>query len=409
MWKKWQRGVTLFSATLCLAGCINNLEQEPSSQKNVGANKVVVQPTENQLSNDNYRAVITDGRYQLGISASADSNLSSAGNIRAFEEGLLRIAKTVFPTNQYFLQEGQLINLDTMTKWTGRESDDNPDGLNPRLPEASNEQREAESNSSSENGENAESSSAESSSGGQVITDANATPIYLAQIMEKDIMVETNDGYSLSGIVIGLAMNSEYQYTDANGVVHRQEISIGEMRERGKAYANTIVGRLRSTEALRSVPISVGIFSQAPNNNVVGGTYILDGVSREGNSVTDWTEHNENRLLLPTTDSNGNSGDQYQGFEDFRNKVTNFFPKLNGVTAEALTINGSLSSLKINIVTQFYDLTEITALTQYVTDVAQSVFPANLDLQITIQSSQGTEAVITSPPGNTQVQAQILK
>ena len=86
----------------------------------------------------------------------------------------------------------------------GRESDDNPEGLNPRLPDDAEQQRKAESTISAQSSESSqeESSSAESSSNDQVITDAAATPIYLAQIMEKDIMVETNDGYSLSGIVI---------------------------------------------------------------------------------------------------------------------------------------------------------------------------------------------------------------
>ncbi|MBF0940988.1 CamS family sex pheromone protein [Abiotrophia sp.] len=411
MKNKWQKGLTLAAVSLTLAGCLNNLEAENTKKPVVGPNQVVVQTTQNQLSSENYRAVISNGRYQLGVASSSDSNLSSAGNIRAFEEGLLRIAKGVFPTNQYFLQEGTLINLETMTRWTGRESDDNPEGLNPRLPDDAEQQRKAESTISAQSSESSqeESSSAESSSNDQVITDAAATPIYLAQIMEKDIMVETNDGYSLSGIVIGLAMNSEYQYTDSNNVVHRQEISIGEMRERGKAYANTIVGRLRATPELRSVPISVAIFSQAPANNVVGGTFVLDGISREGNAVTDWTEHNESRALLPFVGTNQGSNDQYPGFEEFRTKVSDFFPKLNGITAEALNINGSLASLKINIVTQFYDLTEITALTQHVTDVAQNTFPEGLDLQVRIESSEGAEAVITKPAGSNQYQSQILK
>ena len=59
--------------------------------------------------------------------------------------------------------------------------------------------------------------------------------------------------------------------------------------------------------------------------------------------------------------------------------------------------------------TQFYDLTEITALTQHVTDVAQNTFPEGLDLQVRIESSEGTEAVITKPAGSNQYQSQILK
>lgn len=389
-----------------LTGCITDLDQDISKQQSLGAKQVVAQATSNQLSADNYRAVITDGRYQLGATASIDSNLSSSGNIQAFEEGLLRIAKSVFPTSQYFLQEGQLIKLDTMTNWISRESEKNPDGLNPKVAEveSSSSSSEADANVSSDES----SSVVDESANEQVTTNSEATPIYLAQIMEKNIMVETSDGYSLGGIVIGLAMNSEYTYTDENGVVHKQEISLGEMRERGKSYANIIVGRLRSTEELRQIPISVGIFRQAGTKDVVGGTYVLDGISREGNSVTDWTEHNEERVLLPIVNSN-HPIDQYQSFYDFRTQVMNFFPKLNGISAEAHVINGSLATMNINIVTQFYSLTEITALTQYVNDVAQRVFPDSLEIQVKIESSAGVEAYVSSPANDATYQSQIFK
>ena len=89
MKNKWQKGLTLAAVSLTLAGCLNNLEAENTKKPVVGPNQVVVQTTQNQLSSENYRAVISNGRYQLGVASSSDSNLSSAGNIRAFEEGLL--------------------------------------------------------------------------------------------------------------------------------------------------------------------------------------------------------------------------------------------------------------------------------------------------------------------------------
>lgn len=406
MKSKWKPIIMVGLSMMTLAGCIKDLDQDISKQQSIGPKQVVAQATENQLSTDNYRAVITDGRYQLGATASIDSNLSSSGNIQAFEEGLLRIAKSVFPTTQYFLQEGQLIKLDTMTNWISRESEKNPDGLNPKVVEADASSTSSESSESSSSDE----STSESSDTGneQVMTNSEATPIYLAQIMEKDIMVETSEGYSLGGIVIGLAMNSEYTYTDANGVVHKQEISLGEMRERGKSYANIIVARLRSTEELRQIPISIGIFRQASSKEVVGGTYVLDGISREGNSVTDWTEHNEERVLLPIVNSN-HSVEQYQSFYDFRTQVMNFFPRLNGISAEAHVINGSLVTMNIDIVTQFYSLTEITALTQYVNDVAQRVFPDSLEIQVKIESSVGVEAYVSSQANEATYQSQIFK
>src|SRR5699024_8483703 len=142
------------------------------------------------------------------------------------------------------------------------------------------------------------------------------------------------------------AMNSTYEYTDADGVIHEQEISVGEMRERGRQFANIIVGRLRNTEELRSVPIVVGIYRTAPSDEVVGGTYVLDAISREGNSVTDWTQNDEYRIALPIIEASCQSV-KYAYFDNVNHESINFFPTLDGISVEALYIYGGVASLNV--------------------------------------------------------------
>lgn len=409
--RKIVKRLSLIPLVLLLTGCLSNLEGLENEQQELGPDEVVVQVTSNQLSNDYYRAVISDNRYQMSASASAYDNLNSSGNIFAFEEGLLRISQDVFPTDQYSLQEGQLIDAETMTSWVSRESEDTPEGLNPALPQSEAEELPEtgeESVDPADDPEGIDETGEEGETSDQVMVDVESTPIYLAQIMEKDIMVETDDGYALGGIMIGLAMNSVYQYTDEDGVVYSQEISLGEMRERGKAYANIIVGRLRNTEQLRSVPIVVGIFQQSPSDSIVGGNYVLDGISREGNYVTDWTERNEYRVSLPLLD-NAQMNDQYSFFESFRNDVINFFPHLNGITGEALYIDNGLANLDIEIVTQFYDQTEIIALTQHVTDIAQKRLPEGIGIEIKVISVGGVESFVGRSPGESTFQSYIFR
>ena len=409
MKNKLSKLFSLAAVALLLSGCLNNLEGQNETVE-LGPDEVVVQTTANQLSNEYYRSVILDNRYQLSASASADTSLSSSGNSFAFEEGLLRISQDIFPTDQYYMQEGQLIDGDTLTNWVSRESETNPEGLNPALPVTSTQEETTteESVDPADDPEGIDETAEVTEESNQVIVDLDSSPIYLSQIMEKNIMVETDEGFALGGIVIGLAMNSVYQYTDAEGVVYEQEISLGEMRERGKAYANIIVGRLRNTEQLRSVPIVVGIFQQAPSNTTVGGNYVLDGISREGNYVTDWTERNEYRVSLPVI-NNTETGDQYLFFDTFRQDIINFFPHLNGISGEALYIENGLATLDIEIITQFYSQTEITALTQHVTDVAQRTLPEGIGLEIKIQSAAGTEAFVGRQPGESQISSHVFR
>ncbi len=396
--KYFKKITSLSLALVLLSGCIRNVEPEEDTTQD--SNTVPVQTTSTQISDNYYRSVIVDGKYQLGAAASADNNINSHDEQRAFENGLLRISQEVFPTNQYYLQEGQIIDENTLNSWLERESEENPEGLNPEIPQEIAEQQE--SMEESEPVQDEESSNEESSQEStQVEVSSDIPPIYLSNIIEKNLMTETEEGFALSGIAIGLAMNSNYTYTDSDGVVHNQEISVGEMRERGRQYANIIVGRLRNTEELRSIPIVVGIYSMSNTNDLAPGTYIIDGISREGNSITDWQEHNEYRVALPIVDPD-NQSDEYLYFDNFRREIQNFFPNLNGISGDALYIDGGLASLDIEIVTQFYQKTEIIALTQYVMEVAHQQLPENVQVEININSAAGNEAIITRPSGSGQ-------
>src|SRR5699024_1864836 len=153
-----------------------------------------------------------------------------------------------------------------MTRWLASDAATNGAGLNIAVAEADayTESSIEDSLASEESDDKADDSDDVTEEGAeeneQIVTNVQSTPIYLSQVAEKNLMVETEEGFALGGIVLGLAMNSTYEYTDADGVIHEQEISVGEMRERGRQFANIIVGRLRNTEELRSVPIVVGIY-----------------------------------------------------------------------------------------------------------------------------------------------------
>ena len=430
--KKKYKILTLFACVGLLTGCLNQLETSQEESPVQATNTVTVKPTANQLASQHYRAVITDGRYELGANASSDYTLSSTGNAFAFEEGLLSLSREVFPTDQYFLKEGQLIDEQTLTNWVGRESEDNPEGLNPAIP-IDDGKMELETTQEGETTVDEVETTTEEEvltsvmpDGQEVIVDdqgnilkettqennqvtqVQSTPIYLSQILEKNIVVETEDGFELAGIVLGLSMNSRYEYMDPEGVVYEEEISMGEMRERGRAYANIIVGRLRATEQLRSIPILVGIYRQSPEDEIVGGTYVLDGISREGTAVSDWTERNEYRVSLPLINA-GIEEEKYAYFDNFSKEIRDFFPNLNGISGQVHYVDDQLQSLDIEIVTQFFQITEVTALTQHVVDTAQRTLPENIAVEIKIVSNMDVEAFVGRDSGQTEYQSHVFR
>ncbi|WP_086989317.1 CamS family sex pheromone protein [Trichococcus flocculiformis] len=349
------------AAMFLLASCGQLSEtQTTENTTNTGPEKVTVQTTQNQLSTDYYPALIVDGKYQFSQNRGVSLSLNSTANIKDFEADLLDVAKNVFPTDQYFFQEGQVIDYDTTRLWLGRYSDSNPDGLNP-----------------TDNGS----------------TDAaTREPIYLEQILEQDYMIQNENGFELAGMAIGLAMNS-VDYYKVNDVPMEQAVSRDKLEEQAKAYANTIITRLRQTEGLESIPIVIGIYEQSAQDSPVGGSYLFEGVSTEGSAIGEWITRNESKVVFPL--QSGTQTEESSNFDNFKNEVQDFFPNLNGIVGEGKYVDGQLMSLEIDITTQFYGETEIIAFTQHVTDAAGRFLPQNIPVEITIESINGIESFLT--------------
>ena len=220
--KQTMKPFLLSAVILLLAGCLGDISNEvDEGRTEYQPNQVDVQTTTNQLANNYYRAAIVDGKYQPSSSASTYYAVNSARNIRALEDGLLRMSQSIFPTDQYFMREGQVIGRETLTSWVGRESETNPEGLNPALPEIESiaeetselnmEEATLEDGSPADELNDAANLETTTTEVDSQVTDVAPTPVYLSQIMEKNLLVETEEGYSLSGIVVGLAMNSVYE------------------------------------------------------------------------------------------------------------------------------------------------------------------------------------------------------
>lgn len=349
-----------------MTSCTSINDQSEGTVANDNNQTVVpVQPTSNQLSNDYYRALIVDGKYQSSQNRGVSLDLNSSINMKAFETDLLTVAKKVFPTDQYFFQEGQIITKEMALSWIGRKSEDNPQGLNP------------ESN--------------------ELIDSNERSPQYLSQILEQDFMIETEKGFELGGIAIGLAMNQidYYSVKDSNSNLnfYEQPLDIETVLKEAKSYGNEVVSRLRDETGLESLPIAVGIFLQSPKDSLASGVYVLEGKSSEGRAVEEWIQRDEKKVLFPNLD--GEETDVNTQFNNFKNEIQLFFPNLSGVTGVGLYQNGQIASMHIDIMTQFYGQTEMIAFTQQITDAANRYLPKNIEIELKVESINGIEAFLT--------------
>lgn len=328
-------------------------------------------------SNGAYQGVIKNGRYRTskarGVNVSQNDNQF---NLKSFESGLTQVSKRVFSTKNYIFQEGQYLSTGTVESWLGRKTKSNPEGLNP-----------AEGKKSDPN------------------------PIYVQQLEEQDYMQENGNSMKLRGITIGIALNSEYNYQKkTDGPTYTKKISDSELRKQGEIAAEKVLKRMRKKPGVGNVPIVIALYKQAPDDSLVGGTFIAYS-KNNGDTISNWHKLDYKNVVLPkaeatTTGSSDQTDDD--SFSNFKSQIQSFFPNLSGVTAQAQYENGTLSGMHITVTTQFYSQTEITSFTQYITRAAKKYLPNGIPIDIKIQSDSEMQAVVYRNAGSDNFQSHVF-
>ncbi|MEY8292539.1 CamS family sex pheromone protein [Carnobacteriaceae bacterium 52-44] len=335
-----------------------NPENQDETNENIQNNPNVV--TRNQLGAEFYRPALDEnGRYQISNNRGITLSLNSGINISLFEKDLMRLSQEDFPTDSHFIQEGQNLPENSVKSWIARESEDNPEGLNPPDSGEGNDR----------------------------------VPRYLNSILEFDFFTESDNGLQLAGMSIGLALNTvDYYQAEQFGPTLAQEIPSEEVLNQGQSMANELLAQIRQIEGLENIPIMIGLYEQSAQDDLAGGVYIAQGSSANGSTTIDnWNMLNEERMIFPLEGSDSAEGN---AFANFQSEVESFFPNISGITGRAHYIDNSLTTLSINIMTQFYGEGEMVAYTQYLKQSATTYLPGDLDIEIIVESPGNVEAFL---------------
>ncbi|MBM7587583.1 protein involved in sex pheromone biosynthesis [Bacillus pakistanensis] len=367
--KKW------LVATLCsvvlLGGCAPTFEKQEQVVEEDENNQTVkaIIPSF-QISDHYYKTLLPyESSATRGLVV---NNLHSRYDIDQFEAGLTRMAKERFPTDKFLFKEGQTLDKKTVESWLNRKF-------------TSEQLKERGLKESQNVGLN------------PVDDGSNKSPIYLSHIIEHSYLQKTaEDKVQLGGVVIGLALNSVHYYqNESTGTTIEDPISNDVIKQQGNQIAQEVVKRLRGKEELQGVPITVALYKQASSNSATPGHFFAY-TNIEGNesSIAEWKAVNEQFYLFPSTEAEQAHSQDLKYFLNFKEKVENYFPNYNGVVGKAFYQNGKISTLNIDIPIQYHGKAETIGFTQYVADLANKEFPKELNLELTITSSNGPEALI---------------
>lgn len=370
---------------------VENLEQvEQPGQEGNGEEEAST--VEAQFDSGYYRPVINeDGTYSVSQSRGLTRGLNSNISLETFEGDLMRHSQRFFPTEDHFFQEGQFIPSSTINSWLSRQEPEEEEEE-----EENEETTEEVAEETVDLGLNPEENEFDS------IQDRN--PIYLSSVLEHNFYVQSEEGLELSGISIGLALNS-VDYFGPQGE-YEQVIDREELIEEGQRMADEILPQLREMEGLEDVPIMIGLYEHSRRDSLAPGTFIAQSVSENGSTSTgNWQAINERRIVFPLEGMQSAEGNN---FANFRSEIENFFPNVSGITGIAHYIEEQLVNLEISIVTQFYGKGEIIAFTQYINETATSFLPDTVPVEIKLESLNGMESFLYREAGQENYEVYIF-
>ncbi|WLD93747.1 CamS family sex pheromone protein [Alkalihalobacillus sp. AL-G] len=379
------------SSLILLSGCLpldnlkrNEVEKEDSSENK---NEKAI-PIPNVNSQEDYYKSLKN--YEPGVARGEISyGVDNRIDVDEVVTGLMRLSKDTFSIDDYYFQEGQYIQKDTIRNWLGRSSEKDGEsssaflqkGLNPAINEKAYKNADVDKRKEM----------------------LKNNPKMLSYIVEQNYLKDSGDNsVKLGGISIALSFNSTYYYTvtDKQGLLHRGEKNLDNSKVKEFAYktGQEVVNRLRQHPELQDVPIVVGLFMEEEHGAVVPGNYFATSVVKAGQTSVDWEKVNEDYYFFPSDRAEEDHREDHAVFTQFQAEITEYFPNYIGVIGKALYRNDKIAKMTIEIPMQFKGKAEVISFTQYVNYLVKQYYPDET-VEVNIKSSiDKIESLIISDP-----------
>ena len=166
-------------------------------------------------------------------------------------------------------------------------------------------------------------------------------------------------------------------------------------KKKEKKWRRKLSAGLRARAELQDIPIVIALFKQEARNSIVPGTYFAYSVAKPGKTeLGQWIAIDEKYVSFPMSNPEDIYRDTNTKFLNFKQDILKYFSNYTNVIGKGFYQNGQLVKLSIEVPIQFYGTTEIIGFTQYLTGTLMKRFPDSIDIEVSITSINGPEALI---------------
>lgn len=289
---------------------------------------------------------------------------------------LLEKSKEHFSVKQYFVSEGQVIDVDRFYDLTVFKSDDNPDGLMTRYETLDIDGVTLEK------------------------------PIFISDIFEFNFHTFDNPD-RIAGISIALVLKRMQTTDQKTGAMHH--LSDEALFNVGQTLGLQLAAYLRSIEGISDVPIYIGLYAQTSDmdklpDNYLPGSFIGDGYSKDRSMQ--FSRNSENWIMLSEPEASETLPQIESAFYQLKRKVVGFVgDESTGMIGKAFVVENKLDSIRLEVNTPARTYLELYGLGQYITQEIETLgnfdVPIKIDVKVlgktrmTITKRQGEKAVLT--------------
>ena len=331
---------------------------------------------------------VNSGDYRLAIPyASSDARQThiqfnrSTYDVDAVGEGLLRYSKEHFNPDNYYLQEGQLLDRDTLQAGLtygdkegllGSKSTDNPYGLNPE-------------DGSSMPAEEGVTITAKAGSGGTI-------PV--GDVFEVNFIEDLEEDAEIKGISLAIVLNPNVN--DANGESH--VISDENLKVYGEEAGRNLVAYLKKQPEIGSnTPILVALFKADSSDDSLPGSFIAVGYGK--GTINQFDDVNENWIMFPGDTAESTDSQLLSQFNAIKDSLHTFLPNDTGIVGKGFFVDNRILKMQINVISQCKDYTEKMAIVQYTRELLSNFTSTDMEITVKIDADNDTFAMIKRNKG----------